>query len=169
MAREWTDMIVGARMAVDSEFSTQVDNSQFSRQEWSLLMTAVEFEVEHADDPERARLVADTSKVSDIMPEVQRAANMQGMQKPYGGQGTPGTGRSIGGGLLESVRDALGLGGGSGSAPAVDQATVSAAVSLVDRYATDLQSHLERENRWEDVRRAASGESEGSAGPEDEA
>lgn len=169
MAREWTDMLVGARMRVDGEFSTQVDNSQFSRQEWSLLMTAVEFEVEHADDPEQARLVADTSKVSDVMPEVQRAANMQGMHGPYSGQGTPGTGRSIGGGLLESVRNVLGIGGGRGSAPAVDQAKVSAAVSLVDRYATDLQTHLERENRWEDVRRAAGGESEGSEGAEDEA
>lgn len=164
MTREWTDMLVGARMAVDSEFSTEVANSQFSRQEWSLLMTAVEFDIEQPGDPDRASLVADTSKLSDIMPEVQRVADRQGMQGPPG-KGASGSGRSFGGGVLDSVRDALGLGGGSGGTPKVDQETVSAAVSLVDRYAVELQSHLEREGRWEDVRRAASG---GSGDPGEE-
>lgn len=146
MAREWTDMLVGARMRVDSEFSTQVDSSQFTRQEWGLIMTAVEFDVEHPDDPERARLVADTSKVADIMPEVERAARMQRQQM----------GGSSGGGFVDSLKDALGFGGGRGVRGGVDQEKVSAAVSLVESYTAELQTHLEGQGRWEEVRLAAS-------------
>lgn len=172
MSGDWTDKLVGARMRVDSEFSSEVDNSQFSRQEWSLIMTAVEFDVEDAGDPEEARLVADTTKIRDILPEVQRVAEMHGMQA-YGGQGSSGLGPSLGGGLLDSVKDALGLGGGGSdgggsgggvnrgdTASDVDEETVSAAASLVDRYASRLQSHLERKDRWEEVRRAAQDGSE---------
>ncbi|MFB6255890.1 MAG: DUF5799 family protein, partial [Haloplanus sp.] len=56
----WTDRIVGDRMAVDREFSDRVRASEFSNQEWGLVMTAVDFEIEHAEDPDRARIVADT-------------------------------------------------------------------------------------------------------------
>lgn len=160
-------MLVGARMRVDSEFATQVEASQFSRQEWSLIMTAVEFDVDRAGDAERARLVADTSKIAEIMPEVQRVADAQG--RGMQGMGRPGgSGRSLGTGLLDAVSDALGLGrsggrgeGGSGDT-AVDPETISAAESLVDHYATELQAHLERNGRWEDVRRAAGDESAGT-------
>nr|WP_254662968.1 DUF5799 family protein [Haladaptatus sp. W1] len=31
-------------------------------------MTAVEFDIEHPEDDERAKLVADTSKVKQVMP-----------------------------------------------------------------------------------------------------
>lgn len=158
-------MLVGARMRVDSEFATQVEASQFSRQEWSLIMTAVEFDVDRAGDAERARLVADTSKIAEIMPEVQRVADAQG--RGMQGMGRPGgSGRSLGTGLLDAVSDALGLGGsgggGRGGDTAVDPETISAAESLVDHYATELQSHLERNGRWEDVRRAAGDESAGT-------
>lgn len=177
MSGNWTDKLVGARMRVDSEFTSEVDNSQFSRQEWSLIMTAVEFDVENPGDPGEARLVADTTKIRDILPEVQRVAEMQGMQA-YGRQRSSGLGPSLGGGLLDTVKDALGLGGGrsdgggsdgGGSGGGVnrgdtvsdvDEETVSAAASLVDHYASRLQSHLERKDRWEEVRLAALDDSE---------
>lgn len=148
--RAWHDLIVGDRMAVDQEFAQQVSDSQFSRQEWGLIMTAVEFDIEHPEDPERARLVADTSKVADIMPEVERAARMQRQQM----------GGSSGGGFVDSLKDALGFGGGRGVRGGVDQEKVSAAVSLVESYTAELQTHLERQGRWEETRLAASAEAE---------
>lgn len=150
MTRDWTDRIVGARMSVDSDFSSRIDNSQFSRQEWGLIMTAVEFRIEHAEDPGRARLVADTSRIEDIMPEVERAAEMQGQM---GGRGGNDPSR---GGVLGSLRDALGFGGDAGTRGSVDPNRVAAATSLVEAYTTELQSYLEKQDRWEEVRLAAS-------------
>ena len=37
---EWTDAIVGERMAVDNQFTDRVTASRFSSQEWGLIMTA---------------------------------------------------------------------------------------------------------------------------------
>ena len=51
---EWEDMIVGDRMTVDNEFTDRVQASQFSNQEWGLIMTATELDFEAADDPEAA-------------------------------------------------------------------------------------------------------------------
>jgi len=141
---DWQDHIVGARMAVDQEFADRVAESQFSRQQWGLIMTAVEFDLEHPGDPDRARIVADTSKLPHIMAEldnVQRqTAAMQGGRDPGGG-----------GGLFDSVKSALGLGGDDGA----DEELRLAAESLAREYASELQAHLEAEGRWQTVRDAA--------------
>ena len=136
-------MIVGDRMAVDNEFNSQVAASEFSRQEWGLIMTAVEFEIE---DPgsDRARLVADTGNLSAVMPEMDRIAERQ--------QGMAGGGSGSGGGLLGSLKDALGLGGSGGT----DPDRVRAAEELANAYATELQRHLEERGKWEQVCAAAS-------------
>ncbi|PSQ50489.1 hypothetical protein BRD15_01640, partial [Halobacteriales archaeon SW_6_65_15] len=106
--RGWQDIIVGDRMAVDQEFAQRVSDSQFSRQEWGLIMTAVEFEIENPDDAEQARVVADTSKVEQVMPELENVRNQMNAMGGAGGGG----GQSGGGGIFGSVKDALGLGGG---------------------------------------------------------
>lgn len=137
----WRDRMVGARMAVDDEFSPEVDGSSFTRQEWGLVMTAVEFDVHRADDPAAAELYADTDRLPEIMPEVERVAEMQSMG------GAPRD--ESGGGLLDSVRSALGLSGGG--ADGVDQDRVREAERLVDGYATALQAHLEETGSWADV------------------
>lgn len=144
---DWQDRIVGARMAVDDSYASAIDNSQFSRQEWGLIMTAVEFDISDPADDERARLVADTSNVGEIMPEVERVAEMQGGGMAGAGQ----TDRS--GGFLDSVKGALGLGGG-GRGGGVDEDTVAAAESLVQGYAEELQAYLEDEGRWDEIRTA---------------
>ena len=146
---DWQDMIVGDRMAVDEEFSTEVDGSPFSRQEWGLIMTATSFEITDPGDEEAATLVADTSELPAVMPELERVAEMG----PMGGPQEQGGG---GGGLIGSVLDSLGLGGG-GDDDGVDEERLEAAESMVDRYAEELQSHLETEGRWAEVRAAAAG------------
>ncbi|RDI70482.1 DUF5799 family protein [Halopelagius longus] len=140
---DWTDTIVGDRMTVDREFNDRVTASEFTRQEWGLIMTATEFEIANASDPEEARIVADTEKLPQIMPELE---NVRSQMAQMGG--SPGDGGSSGGGLFDSIKGALGLGGGSG----VDQQRLDAAERLVQEYADELQNHLENRGKWEQVR-----------------
>lgn len=134
----WTDAIVGDRMQVDREFDERVRESDFSNQEWGLVMTATEFEIEHADDPERARLVADTSNLPAIMPELE---NVRSQMAAMGGEGG---GRS--GGVVDSIKGALGLGDDG------DDERLREAEQLAQEYADRLQAHLESKDKWERVR-----------------
>lgn len=143
---EWTDLVVGDRMAVDREFRDRVEASTFTRQEWGLVMTATELRIEHPGDAERARIVADTSKVSAVLPEFENLREAQAV-----GAGG-GIARSSSGGLLDAVRDALGFGGGSGAS---DPERLDAAAALAQEYATTLQTRLEERGRWEEIREAA--------------
>lgn len=142
---EWRDRMVGARMAVDDRFSSEVDDSSFSRQEWGLIMTAVEFDIHDPGDDEAAELYADTEHLPDVMPEVERVASMQSMAAARG--------RDAGGGLLDSVKSAIGLSSGGGT-DEPDPGRVREARELVDGYATALQLYLEENGSWADVRAA---------------
>ena len=140
----WTDAIVGERMAVDREFGDRVRESDFSNQEWGLVMTATEFEIEHADDPERARIVADTSNLPQMMPELENVrSQMSGMS---------GGSSSASGGVIDSIKDAFGL-GGDGS----DDERLETAEQLAQEYADELQERLESKGRWESVRESYDG------------
>ena len=145
---EWTDAIVGERMTVDNQFNERVAASRFSSQEWGLIMTATEFEIENPADSEAARVVADTSSLPAIMPELENLrSQMAGMGgAPGGGAGDSG---GSGGGLVDSIKGALGLGGGSGG-PSDEE--LEAAERLVQEYADELQAHLEEVGKWEQVR-----------------
>lgn len=140
---DWSDRIVGERMQVDQEFNEKVAASNFSRQQWGLIMTAVEFDIENPDDPERARMVADTSKIESIVPELDKVDQATGMAA----QGQAQSGDS--GGLLGSVKNALGLGGGSNG---VDREQLAAAEELAQMYAGDLQDRLESNGKWRQIR-----------------
>jgi hypothetical protein len=143
---DWTDSIVGDRMTVDREFNQRVRDSSFSSQEWGLIMTATELEIENADDPEAARIVANTEKVPQIMPELEKVRSQ--MSSMGAGGETTGSGGSGGGGLFGSVKDALGLGGGGGGG----DERLAAAERLAQEYADELQSHLESKGKFEQVR-----------------
>ncbi|WP_160133765.1 DUF5799 family protein [Halococcus salsus] len=143
--RAWGDMIAGDRMAVDREFEGEIEESEFNRQQWGLVMTAVEFEIENPEDPDRARLVADTSKLGHVMGELDNLDSPNAM----GGGGGSGNGGS-GGGVVDSIKSSLGLGGGGGNG-----GRRAAAAELTERYAEQLQAHLESNGKWERVRTAA--------------
>ncbi|WP_280587363.1 DUF5799 family protein [Halorubrum sp. Boch-26] len=146
---EWTDAIVGERMTVDNQFTDRVAASRFSSQEWGLIMTAAEFEIENAADSDDARLVADTSSLPAIMPELENVrSQVAAMGGAPGGQDGGGSG-----GLVDSIKDALGLGGSGGSGGGSDE-ELAAAERLVQEYADELQAHLEDTGRWEQVRLA---------------
>jgi len=135
----WRDQLAGARMRVDQQFNDRILNSQFSNQEWGLIMTAVEFDIEKPEDPETAQLVARTENIPQILPELENL--------PQGMGGAPGGGNSgSGGGLFSGLFGALGLGGGE---EGVDQEKLDAATNLVEEYTTELQAYLEEEGRWE--------------------
>jgi len=139
----WTDSIVGDRMTVDREFNEQVTNSRFNSQEWGLIMTATEFEIENADDPEAARIVADTEKVPQIIPE------LDNIRSQMGAMGGGGNDSSSGGGIVDSIKGALGMGGGGKKG---EQEKLEAAERLTQEYADALQDHLEKKGKWNQVR-----------------
>ena len=128
-------------MQVDQQFNDRILNSEFSNQEWGLIMTAVEFDIEQPGEPDRAELVADTEKIVQILPELENL--------PQGMGGVPQQeSRSSGGGLFSGLKDALGLGGDSGGG-GVDEQKLQSATTLVEEYTTELQTHLEQDGRWE--------------------
>ncbi|ELZ77856.1 hypothetical protein DEQ92_01195 [Haloferax sp. Atlit-6N] len=141
----WTDSIVGDRMTVDREFNDQVMNSRFNSQEWGLIMTATEFEIENADDPEEARIVADTEKVPQIIPELDNIRSQMGAMGGGGG----GDSSSGGGGIVDSIKGALGMGGGGKKG---EQEKLEDAERLTQEYADALQDHLEKKGKWNQVR-----------------
>ncbi|MFB6159609.1 MAG: DUF5799 family protein [Haloferacaceae archaeon] len=128
----WTDSIAGDRMTVDQEFADRVEQSGFTSQEWGLIMTATELEIENADDADRARIVANTDQLADIMPEVDNVRS----QVP--GAGEP----ERSGGIVDSIKGAFGLGDG-GSNERLEEAE-----RLTQEYADELQSHLESKGKW---------------------
>lgn len=142
MAEQWTDRIVGARMAVDSEFEDRVSRSDFSRQQWSLVMTAVEFDIEHPSDPDRAQIVADTENLPAILPELDNVETMNPMGATERGGGGSG-------GIFESLKSALGFGGN-------DEKQQDAAEQLAAEYADRLQQHIEQQGTWDEIRTIAS-------------
>ncbi|MFB6095482.1 MAG: DUF5799 family protein [Halodesulfurarchaeum sp.] len=146
MSDSWRDRVVGARMAVDQEFADRVEGSSFSRQQWGLVMTAVEFEIENPGDPENAAIVANTEKLPSILPELD---NIEQQMQPMGGDDS---GRSSG--VLSGLKDQLGFGNGS----AVDESKEREATQLVGEYADALQSHLESTGQWDEVRTIAAEE-----------
>ncbi|WP_018258316.1 DUF5799 family protein [Halomicrobium katesii] len=139
MSSDWTNAIAAERMEVDTEFNDRVEASSFSNQQWNLVMTALEFEIHGAEDPETAEIVADTSNLSTIMPELDRIAE----QGPMGGGGGGGSSGDTGGGILGGVKDALGLGGGGGGDDRIEEAE-----ELAAEYAGLLQEKLETNGRW---------------------
>ncbi|WP_318569985.1 DUF5799 family protein [Salinigranum marinum] len=145
---DWTDRIVGDRMTVDREFNDRVMASEFESQEWSLIMTAAEFDIENPEDPDAARIVADTEKLEGMMPHIEEASKRQ---RSMAG-GSPGSG-SDDGGVFDTVKSALGLGNGQGD----QEAKLAAAERLVQEYADELQSHLEANGKWEQVRQSYDG------------
>ncbi|MUW14132.1 hypothetical protein GJ633_05265 [Halorubrum sp. CBA1125] len=143
---EWMDAIVGERMTVDNQFNDRVEASRFSSQEWGLIMTATEFEIENPDDDEAARLVADTSSLPAIMPELE---NVRSQVASMGGAPEQRDDGNSSGGLVDAVKGALGFGGGeSGSS----DEELEAAERLVQEYADELQAHLVEVGKWEQVR-----------------
>ncbi|RXK49075.1 DUF5799 family protein [Halorientalis pallida] len=148
----WTDRIVGDRMTVDQQFTDRVESSPFSRQQWGLVMTAIEFEIENPTDDEAARLVADTTALPSVIPELD-SVDEHPMAGP-GGPGGPGSRGGGGDGVLGGIKDALGLGGGSDD-DGLDEERLATAERLADEYASELQTHLEETGRWSTVRAAA--------------
>ena len=151
MTDDWQDLVVGARMSVDQQFADRVRASGLSRPQWGLVMTAVEFEFEDADDPDAARIVADTSSLEHVLPE------MDSVDQQMGGMGAGGgsSGGSRGSGVVGGIKDALGIGGGDDGGG--DEELAAESRELAQAYADELQAFLEDEGRFEDVRRAAAG------------
>jgi hypothetical protein len=149
---DWTDRFVGDRMAVDQEFNQRVAQSEFSSQEWGMIMTAVELEIENADDPEAARLVADTEKLPQVMPALDDVRDQMGAMggAPSGGASSS----SGGGGIFGTIKSLLGGGGGG------NDEREQAATALAQEYAEQFQERLESQGKWEQACQTAADRSD---------
>lgn len=145
MTNGWRDQLAGARMQVDQQFNDRVQNSQFTNQEWGLIMTAVEFEITDPETPDSAEMTVNTENLDQIMPELDNL--------PQGMGGVPGGESGSAGGILGSIKGALGL--SDSSADGTDKADLEAATALVEEYATELEAHLKEQERWEKICGAA--------------
>jgi hypothetical protein len=154
MTDDWQDLIVGARMNVDQQFAERVQRSSLSRPQWGLVMTAVEFDLENPRDPDAARIVADTSSLEHVLPEMDSVEEQMGGMGAGAGGGDGGS--SGGSGVVGGIKDALGLGGGGDDDDHEDLAEESR--ELAQAYADELQAFLEDEGRFDEVRRAAASE-----------
>jgi hypothetical protein len=157
----WTDHFVGDRMAVDRQFSERVAASEFSSQEWGTIMTAVEFDIEEPESPSRAKVVADTSKVDQVIPALEEMEQAMGAGGGASGGGSGrGNGPGLGGGdVFGSIMDKLGLGGDD----AEDRAESAAA--LADEYAMAFQKHLKEQDKWERACEVAAGDDDSGGDP----
>jgi len=151
MTEEWTNRVVGERMAVDQEFNDRVRGSEFSSQEWSLIMSATQYTIDDPDNPDVASIVVDreATNLDAIMPE------LENIQEQMGALGGAGGGKSdVGGssgGLFDGVKSALGLGGGGSSSTDDYAERAESARQLAGEYGSELQSHLEAKGRWEEI------------------
>ena len=147
MTDNWTDSLAGARMQVDQQFEPRVEASEFTSQEWGLIMTAVEFDVHEAGDPEAAELYADTDNLPQIVPELER------IQREMGGSATPveDSGSS---GMFGKVRQMIDNLTADRKTSSDDERLRNAEV-LVQDYADELQIYLEKQGRWDEIRQAA--------------
>ncbi|WP_256392217.1 DUF5799 family protein [Natronoarchaeum rubrum] len=140
---DWTDRFVGDRMSVDQEFNQRVARSDFSSQEWGMIMTAVELEIENPDDPESAQLVADTDKLPQVMPALDDVREQMG---GMGGAPSGGSSRSSGGsgdGIVGAIKGLFGGGSGGGG-----DERERAAAELAQEYAEQFQERLESQGKW---------------------
>lgn len=147
----WTDAIVGERMTVDQSFNDRVVASEFSNAEWGLIMTATDLEMADAEDPEAARIVADTDDVAAIIPELE---SIRSRTAAMTGQSAGADRTASGGGVVGSIKRALGFGGGGSGDDDVDPKKLAAAEELTAEYAEALQAHLEAADRFEQARTA---------------
>ncbi|MFB6311568.1 MAG: DUF5799 family protein [Salinirussus sp.] len=147
---DWTEKLAGARMQVDKRFEDRVRSSRFSNQEWGMIMTAVEWQVRHPDEPARAELVAVTEHFPEIIPELDRI-NSQLQGPATGARG------SSGGGIGARIGDFLGSLTGNGGSSENEEKRRDAE-RLVQAYADELQEFLEERGRWADICEAAAAE-----------
>jgi hypothetical protein len=156
MSNEWTDQLAGARMQVDQRFQDTLEASSFTNQEWGLVMTAIDWDIENPDTPEEAELVADTDQLSEIIPELENIQNqMGGSQRPV--EEGPDT-QGFLGRIKRYIHDLT-----SNTSSQSSKKRYNDAVELVEGYTMELQSFLEERGRWADVCAAAASERNQSA------
>lgn len=145
MAQKWTDRIVSAQIAVNDRFADRLQHSQLSRQEWGLVRSAVDFEIKHPNDPDRARIIAKTQNLSTIMPKLIQIAEMTS---------TAASHRTGSSSIFDAVKTALGL---NDSVDALRTEKRDQAEQLAAAYAADLQRYLEHNGKWDAIRASVRG------------
>lgn len=135
-AEEWERLIIWDRIAVDQQFAGRVEHSQFTTEQWELIMTAVELTIESPEGT--PRLVADTTELPEVIPYLKSLP----AQSPNAGTDSFG--------FLSSIRSLFSP-SGTPSRGARDDDVLADATALANEYAQVLQSHLEATDKWDDI------------------
>lgn len=141
----WQDQIVGDRMAVDQTFYEHVQASSLSTQSWGLVMTAAEFEIVNADDPDEAELVANLDQLDSVISAIDEIEASGGLE-----MGAPAAKPGVFERLTSLFRS------GSGNEEYREDAE-----RLANQYATQLQERLVEVGKWEGIVETAAAEREG--------
>jgi hypothetical protein len=128
---DWYSRAAHERVQVDSSFNSRLRDKPVTAHQWGLLMTAIEFDIVNPEEPERARIVPDVSKVDSVLDQVKEAEDAPNAPAPD----SPG--------IVERVKRALGI-------SESEDPYKRAARSLASQYATELQAELEKQGRWEE-------------------
>lgn len=140
-ADDWENMIIADRMAVDQAFQEQVTASAFSNQAWSLVMTAVDFQIVNPEQPEEAYITVDSAQIDSVLPAMEEA------EKALGGSPKK---QSFTDKIANELRGYLGKNRG-------DAERRAEAEQLATAYANELHARLERVGKWEAVCERAAG------------
>lgn len=136
----WTDAIISERIAVDEEFEMNVADSEFTKQEWNIMMSMLELKITNVDDPENAQVSANVEKLPEILKNLESVETRP--SQPAANTGEP---KGIGGKLRAKlfgikVGDVISFDRGDDG---IDEKRLQTAEQLVNDYLSALQTQLE--------------------------
>lgn len=131
------ELLIGHRMNADKVFASRVAESRFSRAEWDLIMSIVEFEIDDPSDPETAKLLPVTDDLDDALAATDEIPTVNASD-PY----------SAGSPQSESFLDRLTNWIGRFS---LDDERREKATVLVNEYAATLQGQLRQRDVWDEL------------------
>ena len=136
----WTDAIIRERMAVDEEFEMNIADSEFTKQEWNIMMSMLDLKITNVDDPENAQVGANMEKLPEILKKMESVET-----RPNQSAADTGEPKGIAGKLRAKlfgvkVGDVISFDRGDDE---IDAERLQTAEQLVDDYLSNLQSQLE--------------------------
>lgn len=131
------ELLIGHRMNADKAFAGRLNESDFSRTEWDLIMSVVSFEIDDPEKPETANLRPVIENLDDAIAAADEVPK-DDTSGPYSSGDTSSEG------LFDRLTGLFSGGKSSGDRRREAEA-------LVNEYTATLQEQLKEHDRWESV------------------